>query len=147
MNPIDGEYLGRYQQGQEVPLLLRCVNADLEPETPQAAPTVKVYRDAAPPVLVETLRMARVEQGEQEGAFRLPRFLGPAYATAGRYLVTFHWLTQDAVAMTRCCSFTLLPGGDADGAVISMYHIERPNARYLIWQTDGGRLARGKNPR
>lgn len=141
------QYLGRFQQGVEIPLLLQCVNAEREADDPLDVPHATVYRDGVPPVLVETRALAATLRGVAAGVFRLPLFLGSSYATAGRHLVVYRWVDSDGVARCTTGSFVLLPGGSADGAVVGMHHVARPDARYLLYQTDSGRLIRGRNPR
>ncbi len=143
---LQDEYLGRFQQGQEVPFVLQCTGMSGNPDDPQYPPAVTIYQDANPPVLMETRLMAASERGVVAGLFRLPRFLVTGY-DAGRYLVVFRWTDSDGEARMKVASFTVNPGGSADGAVISMHHVVKPEAGYLIWQTDAGWLVRGKNPR
>lgn len=140
-------FLGRYQQGVELPLTLQCVDAAGAPQDPAHDPVVTVYRDASPPVLIQSIPLAADMRGVVTGFFRRPLFLNHLYGTAGRYLVVFRWQDADGVAHSRAGSFTLLPGGSSDGAVIAMAYVQRPDARYLVWQTDSGRLVRGRNPR
>lgn len=140
-------FIGRFQQGQELPLVLQCVDADGGPDDPQELPRASVYRDAASPVLVETVEVAADLRGVMTGFFRRGLYLDNLYGTAGRHLVVYKWQDSDGVAHHRVASFVLLPGGSADGAVISATYVERPDASYLLYQTDAGRLIRGRNPR
>lgn len=142
-----GGYLGRFQQGDELPLTLQTTDASGVPEDPFDVPVATVYRDGATPSLVETVRLAADLRGVQAGLFRLPLFLGKLYGTAGRHLVVFRWVDADSVARQCVGCFTLLPGGSSDGNVIAMAYVQRPDARYLLWQTDAGLLLRGRNPR
>ena len=140
-------FLGRFQQGQEIPLSIQCVNATGGPDDPQELPRVSVYRDGASPSLIQTLVMAADLRGVVTGFFRLGLYLNNLYGTAGRYLTLVKWEDSDGVAHCRGGSFMLLPGGSADGAVIAAKYVERPDASYLLYQTDAGRLIRGRNPR
>lgn len=140
-------FLGRVQQGQELSLFLQCVDAGGTPADPAAGPRASIYRDAAPPVFVETVELAADLRGVQAGVFRRALFLGGLYGTAGRHLVVLKYTDPNGAAHHDCATFVLLPGGSPDGAVISMRYVERPDASYLIWQTDAGRLVRGRNPR
>lgn len=140
-------FLGRFQQGQELPLHLQCVNATGGAGDPTDLPRASVYRDGASPAFVETVELAADLRGVVAGYFRRGLFLDNLYSTAGRYLVVFKWTDSNTVAHCRVASFMLLPGGSADGAVISLKHVERPDASYLLYQTDAGRLIRGRNPR
>ena len=140
-------FLGRFQQGQELTALLRTTTAAGTPDTPLYHPRAKIYRDGSPPALVEQVLLPADQQGIDTGVFRLTRQLTGAYGTAGRYLVVFAWVTSAGAARSAQTSFTLLPGGSPDGATISLFCVRRPNASYLIRQTDSGLLIRGKNPR
>lgn len=140
-------YIGRFQQGQELTLVLQCTTVAGAPNAPVLHPRVKIYRDASPPVLIETVVLAADQQGVSTVLFRLSHQLTGLYGTAGRYLLVFSWQDSNGAGRSRLGSFTLLPGGSPDGAVIAMFHVRRPNAGYLIRQTDSGLLIRGKNPR
>lgn len=139
-------FLGRYQQGQEVPLVLQCTTASGTPDDPLYPPAVTIYRDANPPVALETRLMAAADRGVVVGLFRYPRFLVTGYS-AGRYLAVFRWTDSGDVARLKVAAFTVNPGGAADGSVIALHHVGHPEAGYLIWQTDAGWIVRGRNPR
>lgn len=143
----NGGFLGRFQQGQELTALLRTTTAAGVPDAPLYHPQAKIYRDGSPPALVESVFLPADQQGVDTGVFRLARQLTGLYGTAGRYLVVFAWTTSAGAGRTLQTSFTLLPGGSPDGATISLFYVRRPNAGYLIRQTDSGLLIRGKNPR
>jgi hypothetical protein len=140
-------YLGRYQQGQEIPLTLQCVDANDAPADPLTVPVAKLYLDGATPTLVEAVKLAPDLRGVEVGLFRVPHFLGGLYGATGRYLVTVSYVDANGVGRVSTRSFHLLPGGSPDGSVISMKYVQRPDSRFLIWQTDGGRMVRGRNPR
>lgn len=145
--PEEPLYLGRYQQGVELPLSLQCVDASDSPDDPQDVPVATIWLDGSTPALVETVELAAAERGVVTGFFRRPHFLGNSYSSAGRYLVVYKWLDSDGTGHAKEASFTLLPGGSDDGAVIAATPVERPDARYLLYQTDAGSLVRGRNPR
>lgn len=140
-------YLGRYQQGVELPMVLQCTDVNDVANDPLDVPHVTIYRDGAPPTLKSSYRMAADLRGVATGLFRLPLFLDTLYSATGRHLVIFKWTDSNGVAHHKPASFHLLPGGHPDGAVISMYYILRPDASYLIHQNDSGRIIRGRNPR
>ncbi len=140
-------FLGRFQQGVELPLVVQCVNATGGADDPTDTPRASVYRDGASPAFVETVEMAADLRGVAVGFFRRGLYLDNLYGTAGRHLVLFKWTDSGGVAHCRAGSFVLLPGGSPDGAAVSIKHVERPDASYLLYQTDAGRLIRGRNPR
>jgi hypothetical protein len=140
-------YRGRFQQGEELPLTIQTVDGDGLPADPTTLPVAKVYLDGATPTLLESFELAADLRGVDVAMFRLPLFLGLLYDTAGRHLVTISYIDSEGEAKVEVSSFTLLPGGSPDGAVVAMKYVERPDSRYLLWQTDGGRMVRGRNPR
>jgi hypothetical protein len=48
---------------------------------------------------------------------------------------------------TASDTFDLIAGGDEGGAVVSMFAIDRPEARYVVGQLASGKLVQGRNPR
>jgi hypothetical protein len=142
-----GDYLGRWQQGEILPLSVTTTTAAGAAEDPQAEPVATVYRDGASLTRVVQATLAAHDRGAAVGRFRLPFFLGAEFSTAGRYLVVIRWVTDGGVPRVRTGTFYLLPGGSADGAVIGMAFVSRPDANHLVMQTDSGRILRGRNPR
>ena len=140
-------YLGRFQQGDELPLVVQTTTQGGSPFIPLYNPVAKIYRDGDPPTLIEAVTLPADQQGVDTAVFRTERQLTSLYGTAGRYLVLFCWAITGGTTLTSCASFTLLPGGSPDGAAIGLFFLRRPNATYLIRQTDAGLLIRGKNPR
>ena len=138
-------YLGRYQQGEELPLVVQCDTAGAAASWPLVAPVVSVFNPAG--TLVLTRVLAADLQGVTVGLFRLPQFLGADFSTAGTYRLAVRYKDAGSNPRTLCGTFRLMAGGHADGAVVSLRPVRRPNANYLVYQTDGGRLARGRNPR
>lgn len=137
--------LGTYLQGQELPLTLRAVGAGGLPDLPRDNPVVSIYGPSG--IVAARVRMACDLQGVETGFFRLPLPLGAPFGTTGTYTVIFSWMDSVGNARAATGTFILLPGGAADGAVIGLRSVRRPNAIYLMRQTDSGGLARGKNPR
>jgi hypothetical protein len=143
----DPLYLGRFQQGQDIPLVCQCTDADGVPADPASAPVATVYQSGSDVTLIETRTLAALDRGVVAGMFSLGLFLGSLYSNPGRYLVVYRWADQDGVGHSVPCSFVLLPGGSATGAVVSMTSVRRPDSHYLLYQTDAGQLLRGRNPR
>lgn len=156
----DSLYLGRFQQGSEIAFVLQCTDAAGSPDDPTYLPWVQIWQDErndngttdpddieAPITLISSQQIPADLRGVEDGVFRLPHFLGSLYAVKGRYIAIFKWLDSDGIAQTRAASFHVLPGGSADGSVISMFFSNRANAAYLVFQCDSGRLIRKPNPR
>lgn len=142
-------YLGRFQQGQEIPLVLQCTDAEGSPDDPASIPQLSVFidRGASGLQMIETVDMPADLRDVVVGLFRKPLFLGAAYSEAGRYLVLFKWLDSNNVPHVKTASFHILPNGSSDGSIIAMRYTSRPDANYLIWQCDSGRIIRKPNPR
>ena len=139
-------HFGRQQRGTELVIVLQSFNATESTADPDYIPTVTIYKDGSSRTLIQTVKIAADQRGVVGGFFRLPIFLGELYTSTGRYLVAMRWCTG-GIAHCVTGDFYMLPGGSADGTIISMSPIERPDARYVIWQTDGGLIVRGRNPR
>lgn len=135
------QWIGRFQVGQELMLLLRC-RLDGVGDVPDTHPVVEVRSESG---FVEERRVPADDQDAVPGLFRGPLFLGSLYAT-GRYHLYFRWADSDGEMRVEIHDFEIAPGGQADGAVISMTSVERPQANFLLFNTDAGRLVRGRNP-
>lgn len=136
-------YLGRYFQGQQVPLTLSATDQNGTPGLPGAAPTARVRGDAG---VLQVLALPILDRYGATGLFQTLLTLGSSFP-AGRYRVSYHW-TQGGFTGTTEDVFEVAPGGDAAGAIISMAWYERPHANFLILQTDpsSGQLLFGRNP-
>lgn len=140
-------YYGRHQQGEFLPLSAVTTDTAGKAEDPAAEPVVTIYRDGATLTLVRQATLAAFDRGATVGSFRLPLFLGAEFSVPGRYLVTVRWTTAGGIARCSTGSFYLLPGGSADGAVIGLAFVARPDANHMVMQTDSGSVRRGRNPR
>lgn len=136
------QWLGRFALGQELPLCLRCTLAGA-PDTPSTHPAVEV-RDAS--AAAYRGRVPADGQGEVLGLFRGPLQLGAAF-TPGRYAAVFRWADSGGADRVEVHEFQVVAGGSADGAVTFLHPVDRPQATYLLYGTDAGKLARGRNPR
>ncbi|SIO38004.1 hypothetical protein SAMN05444166_4234 [Singulisphaera sp. GP187] len=132
--------LGRYQQGQTVTIGLAVVDANGDPASPITAPTA-VITDADDSV-VASLKLA---MNGNSTAFALGVFLGINYSL-GTYTVTYSY-QSGAFSGSASDTFTVIPGGDPGGRVISLYAYDRPEARYVVAQLTSGLILQGRNPR
>lgn len=137
--------LGFQQQGVELPLLVHALDADGDPDLPQDNPVASVY--APDGTLAARVRLGCDQQGVVTGLFRRPLMLDGRFAATGLYAVSYSWQDSSGRACGETAQFLLRPGGHADGAVIGLRAVRRPQAVFLLRQTDAGVLARGKNPR
>lgn len=138
-------YLGRLPRGCELPVVVRCLDAAGDPAWPADNPVLTVYGPDGS--TVESRRLPADLQGELVGLFRYGLFLGTPYATPGRHGLVARYATAGGDPVALAGHFYLLPGGSADGAVTALRPVRRPEAEYVLYSTDGGVLARGRNPR
>lgn len=136
-------YLGRYDRGSEVLLVVSCENGTGVVTAPDDAPTVEVF-DLVGKKLTEG-KVPASDTRSTPGLFRFPLFLGANFAP-GKYRSVVRYLLS-GVAYSRILSFDVTAGGDPAGAVISMHQFEKPDARYLVHSTDSGKIFKGRNPR
>lgn len=140
-------WLGRAQQGMNLPVWVRTSNPGGTPAWPDLRPFVEIWQDAVSPLKIETASMASYLPGVVEGLFQHSFFLGPLYSTPGRYFVFIRWTDQDGGPQQIVGSFELTGGGSEAGTIIAMTEVARPDARYLLTSTDAGTISRRKNPR
>lgn len=139
-------YLGRYQQGYEIPVTLRTAGAARSPSWPSVRPRMQVVRnsDGASRTNVE---MASYLPGVQDGSFRATIFLGTLFDLAGSYSVICRWVDSGGNPWQQVDTFELVGGGNPAGTVFGLTQVLRPDANYLLESTDGGYILRRKNPR
>lgn len=135
-------YLGRFQIGQEVPLILWTRDRDRTPAFPDSHPLARVV--ASDGTHVESVQMPVSDRYQVTGLFRYQLPLGAGYST-GKYTVEYQY-TVSGYPGLLLASFEVVAGGDVGGPVISLYAVERPEARYVVAQLGTGRLVAGRNP-
>lgn len=140
-------YRGRYRQGQEIPLAVLVRDGSGLPAPPDAVPGLDVYGSggkvlSGKPVPVQD----RFGVSPAGAFFMLNVFLGAAFP-AGSYTAVYGWTTGNGVfAGGSMDYFDVSAGGDPAGNVLSAYWYERPQAEYVLYQLDSGRLRKGRNP-
>jgi hypothetical protein len=133
---------GRRQLGQEAVFDVVATNGDPGvPSWPGSPPVLQVWRGTT--LVLSDLKMPKVDPAAV-GLFRRAVFLDDRFS-AGHYEAVIRW-TSGSYLGVRVEPFTVVAGGDAAGDVIALTHQELPQARFLVYQTTGGRLFRGKNP-
>jgi len=137
-------YLGRYFLGQVVNVFVWTVDSNGTPTLPENPPYIDFRSDSA---LVQQVQMPIQDRYVVTGFFVYPLRLGSSYS-AGRYTAThfyrvtgannFHGLGVDY--------FEVVAGGDSDGAIVTQAYWQRPEATYLIQQTESGNVNLKRNP-
>lgn len=147
-------FLGQYRQGDEVVITQRAyssVPAAGSLPFDRANPQIRVFRAMTALQYIESREMAAYDHPTLPGLFRLPLFLGDAYLRVGGYVIEVRWqqpgYTTGDPLLVRYHQFEILPGGHGDGIITSMAEIVRPDKRFIMCGTTGGRILRRKNPR
>lgn len=138
----DRNYIGRYQVGQEIPLFVLCRTADRVPTVPDSPPVAKIL-DASGDVM-DAIQLPICDRYNQDGYFLIRYRLGAGFGL-GSYTVETTYVLS-GVPYVLISTFEVMDGGDIGGPVISLYAVERPQARYVIAQLGTGRLVQGRNP-
>lgn len=133
--------LGDLQHGQEVPVVLQCHDGT-SPVLPDVAPVLSLFQEGA---LVLRRRMPLDAQADEDGVFRYMLFINAAF-TVSQVSGFVQWVV-DGNPFSETVFFRILPGGAVDGSVISLEYVRRPQAGYLLWESDAGVILRGTNPR
>lgn len=137
-------FIGRYKLGDAVPLYVKTVDTNGVATLPDDCPTVKVWNSSG--TLILNQKMPIIERFTQTGNFCYPLFLGVLWAT-GTYTAVYYWTTgSQTFNGLDCDTFEIVDGGNKDGNVIAMYFFDRPQAKYVVYETDSGVLIQGRNP-
>lgn len=134
--------LGRYQIGRTVHLRCLTVNADGTPTLPDAPP-VAVIQSGQTVITVKTMPI--LDRAAQTGLFHYPLLLD-SYFSLATYTVNYRW-DISTFAGLETDTFTVIAGGDADGAITALYFYRRPHADFLVQGTETGKIRSGRNPR
>jgi hypothetical protein len=136
--------LGRYQKGDYLGLVVHTVDGDGQAVEPDLSPMATIRDPGGDPVKVLPLPLV----GREPGVFGMAFFLGLPFGSLGTYTVTYAWdYAEGAGQGTASDTFEVIAGGDEGGAVVSMCHIDRPEAGYVVAQLASGKLVQGRNPR
>lgn len=130
--------LGRYVKGQFVTPAVAVVSGG-NAATPDAAPTATI----SGPSPTRTVKLA-MDGGPT--AFALPIQIDDSFAL-GTYSVEYAYSVGGSAGSPSSDTFDVIAGGDLGGKVIAMAAYVRPDAQYVVVQTDAGKLLQGRNPR
>lgn len=134
-------YLGRFQLGTSIPLYLQCVDSAGTRALPDNPPQVKVRSTSS---LVLTAEMPIHKRYLITGLFLYPLFLGSSYTT-GHYNVVYTYRVSSFYGIAED-TFEVVAGGNIDGQVMNMYFFHKPHADFVVYGTERGVIAQGRNP-
>ncbi len=136
-------FLGRFQQGQSLPLILVCENSTGVPTDPTACPDADILNASGTRVSSQALPI--LDPAASVGLFAGSVYLGSLYP-AGLYSVAYRW-DISGTRSERLDTFEIVAGGDASGQVLAITNYERPQANFLVQQRQNSTFYKGKNPR
>ena len=134
-------YLGRYIQGQVVPILVQTRNLAGTAILPDNPPYIDFHGDAGK---IEQVQMPIQDRYVVTGLFVYPLFLDGTYP-AGRYRATHFYKTSDYNGLDTDV-FEVAAGGDADESIITQAYWQRPEATYIVQQTEADNILLRRNP-
>ncbi len=135
------EFLGRYQQGQTVTLFCQGKDANGVATLPDRPPQAKVFNGTT---VVEANEMPILDRYINTGFFQHHLFLGAAYS-AGQYRVVYYYRVGSYYGVEED-GFEIVAGGHQDGSILNMYFFRRPQADYIVYETEDGIINKGRNP-
>jgi len=131
--------------GVELPIRITCLDADDLPVWPDSAPQMDVWRNSTGTKVISNYKLFPLDRRNLIGVFWLPLFLTGLVADGYHAIIRYQKasVSLDGVEIRN---FEIMPGGNEAGTVISMHYYDRPTGKFLVYQTDGGILFKGKNP-
>ena len=132
----------RQQLGDELDIAIQVVDTAMTPQTPDAAPTLRIYNSAG--TNVATILMPPADRENVVGLFEHTLLLNWTYAVG-----FYSWrasYTIAGVAGVEEGYFQVAAGGDGNGAVIAMGFLQDPEGTVLILHTDSDALLIQTNP-
>jgi len=136
-------WLGRYFQGDEVPIIVNTVDGSDRPTLPSAAPTSRIYLGLT---FKKSIRIPIRDRSDTTGLFTAVLFLSATFGV-GSYDIVHKWTIGNDTFQSIDSFDVVAGGGDPQGTILSLYPLLTPDATQLIQQRTDGILARGTNPR
>lgn len=143
-----GGYLGRFQLGDWVGIAaVHTKNGSQVVTAPHTtgdtAPCCSVYIGGSK---IESFRIPIFDSPAQTGLFACRFRLGSAYS-AGQGMVSITYRTGSGGHIGKSVyTFTVLPGGNANGTVQALEELDRPNGLFAVGQYASGTVFNGRNP-
>lgn len=138
------QYLGRFMQGQEIPLAVQVLDANRAPALPEDAPHALVLFNEA---VLGDFRLHIINKFRVAGLFGLSLPVDSRFPI-GRYHCQITWPVGGSKIGTLL-AWDVIAGGDPKAQGISLYHYTPPTSgsSYLLLQTTEGSIYKKANPR
>lgn len=136
-------FRGRKILGEEIRLGCQTVNSARTPTAPDSAPTFRVYTESG--TLTATGFLPPTERYVVTGLFEYMLALGTLFAT-GRYMVRYQYAISSTSYTPEPDTFEVVGGGDTHGQFVSLAFLDRPDADWIVGQTDAGNTLINRNP-
>ncbi len=147
-------YLGKFQDGDSIPLMLDCVDNNGLPTIPDADGLIDassinpeaVILDAAGNTIATVKLAAVFDDVTSAGAFQ--GFFKRRYridSTAGGHTILYRY-TLSGTTFFRDDTFELVTGGDAKGTIIALDYMPQHGQSVIQYDTESGTIQIGRNP-
>jgi hypothetical protein len=136
-------WLGRYQNGQTLSLLVQTHDSTQKIVVPDRPPAAKVYFGAS---AVFSRLMPTEERYVVTGLFHLPIFLDANFVPGNYSITTYYSTGSGSYNGVQNDTFQVVGGGNVNGAIQGMYFLQRPQANFVIHGTETGLILKGRNP-
>lgn len=134
-------WLGRFQQGDWLPLRIDCRDGGPRSGLPVRPPRALIYRAGT---FVASVELPAQDRYADPGNFGARILLDGDFA-AGNYLIQYHQNTNGLHRMDTQ-SFQLVGGGNTAGEATTLQEWRRPEANYIVAQRNDGTIVQGRNP-
>lgn len=132
-------FLGRFKLGQWVHVPYEAKSSVGAPSQPALPPIIDFYTAAG--VKVASGLVPPLDGVGEVGLFSYAQQLTSEFA-AGHYAAH----VTSGTLPVRLWHFQILPGGNVDGAVLSMTFFPRPEAAFVVGKLDSGKRFIARNP-
>ncbi len=138
-------YLGRFQLGNWVNIVLQCTDIDGSPAMPVDSPHLTIRRSSDGAVVYSKEMPVAEKEGQAIGLFVSRVRLGSDFAVGTHTIQKAFTVGADTFIESN--GFDVVQAGNVNGTAIGTYYYRRPNAHHVLYQVESGRILRGSNPR
>ena len=137
--------LGRYRLGEWVPIAFSGTSAAATPTLPDSQPTITIWDASDVSSSVATISPPIRDRYKITALFTHWIRLSSTYSTGKTYIADCSAVVGGVTFRTQI-QWETIAGGSTDGNVIGAVFVDRPEARQIVYQLDGGKLQARRNP-